>query len=208
MSDPLTEGLQALGLAAERDGTIYVPPDLSGPAGLVVMLHGAGGEARKALNPFLDQAGDEELVLLAVDSRERTWDMIVGGYGPDVAFLDQALERVFAGVRIDPQRIAIEGFSDGASYALSLGLSNGDLFDAIVAFSPGFAAPDELVGQPRIFVSHGTNDRVLPVDRTSRQVVPRLEAQEYDVRYEEFAGGHEAPPPVRAAALQWLTSGW
>ncbi len=37
-----------------------------------------------------------------------------------------------------------QGFSDGASYALSLGVPNGDLFTHIVAFSPGFMRlPDQ-----------------------------------------------------------------
>jgi len=33
------------------------------------------------------------------------------------------------------------GFSDGASYALSVGITNGDLFTHVIAFSPGFVAP-------------------------------------------------------------------
>src|SRR3712207_7974813 len=51
------------------------------------------------------------------------------------------------------------GFSDGASYALSLGIPNGDLFTHLVAFSPGFAAPDGQRGHPRVFVGHGVDDR-------------------------------------------------
>jgi poly(3-hydroxybutyrate) depolymerase len=42
---------------------------------------------------------------------------------------------------VDPQRICVSGFSDGASYALSLGLANGDLFTHVAAFSPGFMRP-------------------------------------------------------------------
>ena len=38
------------------------------------------------------------------------------------------------------------GFSDGASYALSLGAANGDLFTHIAAFSPGFMRPPVSVG--------------------------------------------------------------
>ena len=40
---------------------------------------------------------------------------------------------------IDPSRIAMAGFSDGASYSLSVGLANGDLFSAVFGFSPGLA---------------------------------------------------------------------
>jgi predicted esterase len=81
---------------------------------------------------------DAGLPMLFVDSRGQTWDGIRGGFGPDVDFLDGALEKVFGMVAVDPNRLALGGFSDGATYALSLGLVNGDLFPRIVAFSPGF----------------------------------------------------------------------
>lgn len=48
-----------------------------------------------------------------------------------------------AGVAIDPAHVAIGGFSDGASCALSLGLVNGDLFTHVMAFSPGLVVADE-----------------------------------------------------------------
>jgi hypothetical protein len=49
---------------------------------------------------------------------------------------------------------------------LSLGIANGDLFDAVVAFSPGFAASMVQHGIPRLFISHGINDEVLPIWQT------------------------------------------
>ncbi len=64
--------------------------------------------------------------------------LLRGGFGPDVRFIDKALSKVFGSYRIDPSHLAVAGFSDGASYALSLGLPNGDLFSHIIAFSPGF----------------------------------------------------------------------
>ena len=45
-----------------------------------------------------------------------------------------------------------------ASYALSLGIANGNLFSHVLAFSLGFLAPASQTGSPRIFVSHGTQD--------------------------------------------------
>jgi phospholipase/carboxylesterase len=64
------------------------------------------------------------------------------------------------------------GFSDGASYALSLGLTNGDLFRHVIAFSPGFMAPAARRGEPPVFVSHITRDGVLPIGVTSHRIVP------------------------------------
>src|SRR5688500_5667369 len=58
--------------------------------------------------------------------KDGTWDGIQASCGPDVQGIDQALTRTFAMRRVDSRRIAISGFSDGASYALGPGLSNGD----------------------------------------------------------------------------------
>jgi predicted esterase len=100
--------------------------------------------------------------------------------------------------------VAVAGFSDGASYALSIGLASGDLFAHVLAWSPGFLAPSDAVGRPRVFVSHGIHDRVLPIDRCSRRLVPVLRADGYDVHYQEFDGGHSVPPDVLAGSLDRL----
>jgi len=130
--------------------------------------------------------------------------VILGGFGEDVRFVDRALEHAFKRFNVDPHHVAIEGFSDGASYALSLGITNGDLFGEVMAFSPGFAAPGPSRGRPRFFITHGTEDRVLPIDVTSRKVAPRLERAGYDVRYEEFVGGHTPNPDLVQDAVDWF----
>jgi phospholipase/carboxylesterase len=103
--------------------------------------------------------------------------------------------------------VAVGGYSDGASYALSLGIANGDLFTHVLAFSPGFMAPTGQVGAPRIFVSHGTRDGWLPIERCSRRIVPQLERAGYDVTYREFEGGHVVPPEIGREAADWLVAG-
>jgi hypothetical protein len=117
-------GLQPLGLSTKRDGLLYVPKNYqaSRPAPLVVMLHGAGGDAHGGLTPFRNLADAAGLILLAPASRRETWDVLFGQYGPDITLIDQALAQTFSRYAVDPSRIAIEGFSDGASYALSVGI--------------------------------------------------------------------------------------
>ena len=200
-----TPGLLPLGLDERRDALLYVPVgyDPARPAPLVLSLHGAGGNAEGSLYPLRDLADAAGLIVLAPASRGRTWDVILGGFGPDIAFLERALEAAFRRCAVDPALLAVAGFSDGASYALSLGLTNGDLFPRVLAFSPGFAAPGEPVGQPRVFVSHGIRDDVLPIDRCSRRIVPALQRAGYDVRYREFDGGHTVPPEIAREALDW-----
>ena len=168
------------------------------------MLHGAGGNARGGLDPLRTLADDAGLVLVAPDSRGRTWDLFLGGYGDDVAFIDRALGWVFERLVIDPARVAVEGFSDGASYALSIGMTNGDLFTHVMAFSPGFAAPETQQGSPRLFISHGVHDRVLPIDACSRRLRRLLERAGYDLLYREFDGPHTVPPEIVREALGWF----
>ena len=139
-----------------------------------------------------------------MDSRGISWDVLRGQYGPDIAFIDQALDWAFARCAVDLTRLAIGGFSDGASYGLSVGLANGDLFTHVLAFSPGFMVPPALVGKPRIFISHGTQDQILEIDSTSRSFVPQLQRAGYQVHYREFAGPHTVPVEVAREALQWF----
>ncbi len=198
-------GSSALGLEETRDALLHVPAGgLAGPAPLVLVLHGAGGDAEAGLGLLRAPADERGLVLLAPASRGSTWDAIAGGYGPDVTGVDRALAAVLGTVPVDPQRIAVAGFSDGASYALGLGLANGGLFRRVVAFSPGFVPPGPRTGRPPVFVSHGTGDDVLPIDRTSREIVPALRDDGYEVTYREFDGGHVVPPEVAREAADRL----
>jgi predicted esterase len=132
--------------------------------------------------------------------------VIAADYGPDVELIDQALAKVFSNYAVDASRLAIGGFSDGASYALSLGLINGVLFRHIIAFSPCFMAPSRQTDAPRIFISHGTRDTVLPIEQCSRRLVPRLQRAGYDVTYREFDGPHTVPAEVAREAVNWYLS--
>lgn len=205
-SEAAPVGLQPLGLATGRDGLLYVPtgyrPDR--PAPMALMLHGAGGNAEGGLAPLQRLADDAGLILLSPASRRQTWDVIVGGYGPDVAFIDRALEQTFERYAVDPARVAVGGFSDGASYALSVGITNGDLFTHVIALSPGFSAPASQEGAPRLFLSHGTRDEVLPIDACSRRIVREVRGAGYDVTYHEFDGPHTVPPEIARDAVGWF----
>jgi phospholipase/carboxylesterase len=184
---------------------LFVPRDLpDAQVPLVVLLHGAGATPSGILPLLQDEARRRSLLVLAPKSADRTWDVIRGAFGRDVGVLDESLTAVFERFPVDPQRVAVAGFSDGASYALSLGLINGDLFRRIMAFSPGFVVASSRVDRPSIFVSHGTADAVLPIGSTSRRLVPALRSEGYEVDYREFAGGHDVPAELVQAALDPL----
>ena len=96
---------------------------------------------------------------MAPESLSLSWDLVTFpqyDFGPDVTALNEVLLYVFERYLIDPARITLGGFSDGASYALSLGTGNGDLFSHLVAYSPGFYdVPDPVVGSPPFFSCSG-----------------------------------------------------
>lgn len=171
---------------------------------LLVMFHGATQSAEDMFW-YLGTAPEEATVaVLAPNSRDTTWDAIRGGFGADVEHLNRVLEGTFKLAAIDPARVSVGGFSDGASYAISLGLINGDLFSSVVAFSPGFVIDGTPHSKPRIFISHGTNDHILPINRCGRRIASSLQARGYDVTFREFEGDHEIPADVAREGLRFL----
>ncbi len=198
------EGRSALGLASPRDGFMYVPSGYSpdSPAPLFVALHGYGATSDD-WSGYITYAEARGFVLLAPDSRSISWTD-ADSIAPDVDFIDAALKHTFDRCRIDPTRIAFAGFSDGASYAVSLGVSNGDLFTNLLVHSGGFFWPaSPIVGKPPVFQSHGTNDQILSLT-LARSIEAQLLSEGYDVTFEEFGGGHELPPAISQASLDWF----
>ena len=175
-----------------------------GPLPLLIVLHGATMHARQMARPLLASADEFGVALLVPDSRGQSWDILLGGYGADVEFIDRALAVAFDRCAVDPAAVSLGGVSDGASYALSLGLANGDQFGSVIAFSAGFVAPPDLVGKPRVFQSHGIHDAILPIEGCGRPIAAGLQNSGYDLEYVEFDGGHEMPERIVRAAFQWL----
>ena len=85
MAPAMPSGVHPLDFAGGR-AILAIPngyrPDRPSP--LAVMLHGAGGSAEDGLALFRPLADDAGLILLAPQSRGRTWDLLLDGYGPDV----------------------------------------------------------------------------------------------------------------------------
>lgn len=199
-------GVRGLNLGGARDGVLFVPETYqpSFPIPLMVLFHGAGGLGAQILQRFQPAAEEAGVAILAPDARGATWDVVYGGFGPDAAFVDRALKDVFGRLLVDPGRIAAAGFSDGGSYALSLGLVNGDLFTRVLGFSPGFIFQGQPHGKPPVYIAHGVNDGVLPIAQTSRRLVPELQALGYEVHYHEFDGGHAVPPAIAQEGVAWM----
>lgn len=190
----------------DRDAVLLIPKSAPpSPLPLLVMLHGAtqsGETMLRYLGATPEEAG---VAVLAPNSRSITWDAIRNTFADDVNYLDRALKLTFEKVAIDPDRLALGGFSDGATYALSLGLINGDLFKSLVAFSPGFVISGDERGKPRVFISHGTHDHILPIDRCGRRIAAGLKERGYQVDFREFDGDHEIPTDVAREGLRFIS---
>jgi phospholipase/carboxylesterase len=206
-------GLVKLG----RTGLLYVPPSYRAnePLPLLVLLHRAAGTCSEwfsagpngAYGLYAAHADQDRFIILAPEAPGQTWGS--GGpkrFGTDHVAINHALEAAFARCAIDRHRLAIGGFSDGASYALSLGLANGDLFGSIIAFSPGYIVRAPGRNKPLLFIAHGGADPVLPAGTSSRIFVASLRKNGYTIDFREFGGGHNVPPAVAEQAMAWLSA--
>lgn len=188
-----------------RHAVLRLPASNNGkPLPLLVFLHGAGQSIEDMLEYLGTTPSDANVAVLLPKSRTETWDAVRSTFAADVTFLNSALAKVFETEAIDSSRVAVGGFSDGATYALSLGLINGDLFRKVIAFSPGGIINGTANGKPQFFISHGTDDRILPIDRCGRQVVAQLRKLNYEVTFKEFDGGHQVIPEIAAEAMKWV----
>ena len=199
-------GEHALRLPNGQAARMRVTPGTDARA-LVVVLHGAGGSPESGLDAFRGGWDEPGLVLIAPASKGQTWSVLRSETDLDLESVNFALAEAYARCTIDRRRIAVGGFSDGATYALTLGVSNGDLFPAVIAFSPGGIVGGEQVGVPRVFVSHGTLDGVLPIAGAGDAVVKALRDAGYPVTYRRFRGGHEVSTATSAAAIRWFLAG-
>jgi len=196
-------GTYTLRLGQWQTAVMKVTSGGAGARPLLLALHGAGGSPDDGLWAFRAALSSPGMVLVAPQAQSRVWNPL---YGPDLNTIDRALQRAFARCRVDPRRIAVGGFSDGAGNALTLGLVNGDLFRAVMALAPGALIAEKPVGKPRVFVAHGRSDTTIPI-RASDAIVRELRAARYRVTYRKFPGGHEVPDPISKAAVSWFLRG-
>jgi predicted esterase len=204
-------GLPAGETELANGATVYRPRSAGpGPLPLVVLLHGAGGYPPGFLQRLEPEADRRGLILFQPHSAGRTWDVIqnlgskqLPWRGPDLRRNDEALADLFRRASVDRSRIVLLGFSDGASYALSLGLANPGLFTAVVALSPGmFAPPSVLDRNQRIFIAHGRDDQILPFDN-AREIAGALSGNGAKLRFRPFNGRHEIDRGVLREALDY-----
>jgi phospholipase/carboxylesterase len=196
-------GEHTLRLGEGRTARMRVTPGpRTRPRGLILSFHGAGGSAAEGLFVFRGAWNVPGLVLLAPAALGNTWSALHNERDRDLATVNRALAEAWRRCRIDRRRVAVGGFSDGATYALSIGLQNGEVFRSVLALSPGGLLDVEHRGKPRVFIAHGRGDDVLPIGR-SNAAVRTLRSSGYPVTYRRFGGGHQVTEPISRAAVRW-----
>jgi phospholipase/carboxylesterase len=193
--------------SGQRRAILHVPPTYRpGEAlPLVIAFHGGGGDASNWVE-YPKRTDAARMIFLAPESQGSTWDVLIRGFGVDVAFVNTAIAETFDRCSIDASRVALMGFSDGATYAIALGLANGDVVRSVIVHSPGNYIDVQRRGTPGFFFSHGTDDPVFPPADTSGFIIPILRRFGSPVEYVEFAGGHEVPASIEDQAIAWLKS--
>jgi phospholipase/carboxylesterase len=195
---------------------------------LFVVFHGAGRGEERLAAAWAAEPERRQALFLFPRSRDATWDLIVqaadaapDGRGvaseptserPDLDFLEYALDLVYGHYPIDPGRQALVGYSDGASYALSVGLSNPGLVRAVLGWAAGFlvldaAAVAEGGPRPAVLLEHGTHDDVFPFAQVALPMRERLERLGYAVEFRVDEGGRHWPSgDFLPEALDWFFS--
>jgi predicted esterase len=187
-----------------------IEPDRLYP--LVAVLHGAGRQDELLARACREEPERRQALFLIPRSVRPTWDLIAGGGRPDLDFLEYAYDLIYRRYPVDPLRQALLGYSDGASYALSVGLANPRLFSAVMGWAAGFCAFDPAGAaapgpRPRILLEYGTHDPLFPFERVALPMRAELEARGYDVTFRVDEGGRHWPSSdFQPEALDWFFS--
>lgn len=211
---PIAAPLKHLALAPAVRGADGKSPGL-------LMLHGRGADE----HDLLGLAGALDPRLLVVSARAprplgpgHHWYELgeVGRpepetFGRSLALLHEFIPEVVAGYDIDPGRLFLLGFSQGAMMSGAVALTRPDLAAGAVLLSgylplhAGLPIQEEqLAGYP-FFVAHGSYDPVIPVafGREARDYLTRVGA---DLTYREYPTDHRIVEPELAEIAAWLTA--
>ena len=120
------------------------------------------------------------------------------------------IDELVAAYGVDPARVYLMGFSQGAIMSLAVALTRPDKVAGVVAmsgrllpeFRPLIAEPEALVGLP-ILVVHGLADQVMPI-RDGREVRDTLSALPVALTYREHPMGHHVAPESLRDVAAWL----
>ena len=108
---------------------------------------------------------------------------------------------------LDPDRIGLLGFSQGAITSMSALLERPELYRWVVALNGYLAtahedAVENAGGKP-VFIGCGSMDQIIPPERAER-AAERLEAGGAEVRFQQYGVGHGTTPDEVTDVVAWL----
>jgi len=197
---------------------LFRPPGpANGSRPLLVLFNGAGGSARRMLDGMIPEARRCACLLLAIASRGTTWDLVTAMraargregparldslFGDDAGRVERALSSLLASPIVDRRGVVLIGFSDGASYALSLALANPHLVRGVVAIAPGFhLEPDTIDPSQRLFIAHSPEDQILSFATSRDRIAGSLRNAGFDPAFHAYRGGHIVDPATVALGV-------
>ena len=149
------------------------------------------------------------ILLMAPTSRDRTWS-IMSRQDVDAEGLRSMIETIAERYPVDRARVLLTGMSDGATYALLCGLSDGmpftHLAPACGALHPFLLVGDGLarVRERPIYLVHGALDWMFPV-ATARLATQVLSGAGAKLVYREVEDlSHTYPRDENPRILDWL----
>jgi polyhydroxybutyrate depolymerase len=165
-------------LGRDRSYTLVVPEGYapSTPYPLVFVLHGGGSTAAGARTQTdLEKVAAGRAVFVYPDAPGGNWSLDApASSNGDVALFDAILLTAHNSLCIDPRRVFVTGFSNGAYMANQLGCKRGERIRAIVTHAGGgpyetsggsYDASGHLVCPGKAVASlvvHGNNDGTVP----------------------------------------------
>jgi polyhydroxybutyrate depolymerase len=166
--DTLTVGSE------ERSYLLYVPAsyDPATPAPLVVSLHGfASGPVNQMEVSQWNELADEHGFIVAYPSgtgfpkRWNTSGAAGEGGADDVAFLLELIDALSQQFSIDPQRVYVNGLSNGGGMSYTLACLRPERIAAIGGVAGAYTEPVGGCNPDRpvpVIAFHGTDDRIVP----------------------------------------------
>lgn len=138
----------------ERCYQVHVPPgyDPAQPRPLVVVLHGlaSNGEMIQEVTGWDDVADSEGLIVVYADGMlyPLRWNANsnMNLESDDVQFFRDLVAEVSTQVSVDPKRIYVNGFSNGATMSAVIGCQAADVVAAIGLVDPGILTEETLEG--------------------------------------------------------------
>ena len=189
---------------------VHREPEGSDDGRAVFVLHGRGADERDLLPIAARLPGDHHVVSLRAPDRLQggyTWydlDLSAGGLEssqPDAEGFARSLDLVADSVDaavdaydLDPDQLALLGFSQGSITSLALLLDDPDRYAWVAAlhgYLPDSHAerdPEGIEGKP-VFVAAGAADQIIPASR-AEAAAERLRELGADVEFGVYDAGH------------------